>query len=295
MKPAYETKIIQTSQYTIQLYLDYFNERLRVDHYRGNMTMILTELEQITKQHAFTKVIFFTRPEHWQDLLTKGFALEAIIKGFYNGTDSYIMTAYKDIDRRSSKYWIKEDELLHTILSKERKREESDPPAMYHIRKATLQDATNLAQLYGKVFTVYPTPMNDSEYVCKMIKQGMLFYVVECNNQLVSAASADVNSLCHHAELTDCATLPQHRKYGLIKKLLIELENELKTNGIYCAFSIARSLSFGMNAAFYQLGYQYTGRLTNNCYIFDKLEDMNVWVKDLSYEKSAFIMNDKTD
>lgn len=284
MKPTYETKNIQSSQYTIELYLDYFNERLRVDDYRGNMTMILQELERIVRQHAFKKVIVFTRPEHWQFLLTKGFELEAMIKGFFNGTDNFIMTAYKDIGRRTSKYWIKEDDLLYTIQSNERKREEANPPSMYHIRKATLQDASNLAQLYGEVFAVYPTPMNDTDYVSKIIKQGMIFYVVECNKKLVSAASADVNSQYHHAELTDCATLPQHRKYGLMKKLLSELEKELKRNGIYCAFSIARALSFGMNAAFYQLGYQYTGRLTNNCYIFDKLEDMNVWVKDISQE-----------
>jgi putative beta-lysine N-acetyltransferase len=124
--------------------------------------------------------------------------------------------------------------------------------------------------------------MNNADYVKKMINDGTIFYVVECDKQLVSAASADANQTFHHAELTDCATLPEHRKYGLMKKLLIHLENDLRINGIYCAFSIARSLSFGMNAAFYQLGYQYTGRLTNNCYIFDKLEDMNVWVKDLS-------------
>jgi beta-lysine N6-acetyltransferase len=67
-----------------------------------------------------------------------------------------------------------------------------------------------------------------------------------------------------------------------MKRLLTQLEKELVKNGIYCAYSIARALSYGMNKSFYQLGYSYTGRLTNNCYIFDKIEDMNVWVKDLS-------------
>lgn len=67
-----------------------------------------------------------------------------------------------------------------------------------------------------------------------------------------------------------------------MKKLIFLIEEELKNNGIYCVYSIARALSFGMNAAFHQLGYTYQGRLTNNCYIFDKLEDMNIWVKDLA-------------
>ena len=39
-----------------------------------------------------------------------------------------------------------------------------------------------------------------------------------------------------------------------------------------------------MNAVLHGLGYQYRGRLINNCYIFEKLENMNMWVKDLSKE-----------
>jgi putative beta-lysine N-acetyltransferase len=279
---TYETKNLKTPDYTIQLYLDYFNERLRVDHYRGNMSMIVNELDQLSQLHSFTKVIFFTRPEHWQQLLTKGFELEAVIKGYFNGTDNYVMTCYKEIERRISKYWIQEDKTLHTIQNTERKPGAINSPDHYYFRKATVQDADHLAELYGKVFAVYPTPMNRSEYVKKIINTGTIFYVVECGQKLVSAASADVNQTFKNAELTDCATLLEHRKYGLMKRLLIYLEKDLKNNGIICAFSIARALSYGMNAAFYQLGYQYNGRLTNNCYIFDKLEDMNVWVKDLS-------------
>ncbi|KKI94104.1 beta-lysine acetyltransferase [Bacillus sp. SA1-12] len=281
MNPPYETINKKTPYYTLQFYLDYFNERLRVDHYQGNMSLILEELDQLVNKNTFTKVIFFARPEHWLQLLSKGFELEAIIKGYFNGTDSYIMTCYKDVERRTSKYWIEENEVLQTIKKKSPKDAEVIPER-YHFRKAAELDADKLAKLYGTVFAIYPTPMNDSEYVKKMIRSGTIFYIVECDNQLVSAASADINKTFSHAELTDCATLPNHRKYGLMKKLLIQLEDELRNNGIFCSFSIARALSFGMNAAFYQLGYEYNGRLTNNCYIFDKLEDMNVWVKDLS-------------
>jgi hypothetical protein len=67
-----------------------------------------------------------------------------------------------------------------------------------------------------------------------------------------------------------------------MKIILRELEGELKRQGIFCAYSIARSLSFGMNAVLFQLGYKYRGRLMNNCYIYDKLENMNMWVKHLA-------------
>jgi putative beta-lysine N-acetyltransferase len=132
------------------------------------------------------------------------------------------------------------------------------------------------------VFQVYPTPLHDPEYVKKTMKEGTIYYVFFCQGKIVSAASAEVNSFYKNAELTDCATLTEHRKYGLMKIILRELEGELKRQGIFCAYSIARSLSFGMNAVLFQLGYKYRGRLMNNCYIYDKLENMNMWVKHLA-------------
>ncbi|RSK23932.1 putative beta-lysine N-acetyltransferase [Bacillus sp. HMF5848] len=281
MTPPYETKKFKTSQYEVQLFLDYFNERLRVDDYRGNVQDIVKTLDPILSQHNFKKLIFFARSEHFHTLLSLQFELEAIIYGFFNGSDNYIMTRFADDARRTSSQWVKEDGILEAVRSA-RPSAASDIPKKYVFRKATKVDAHALSELYGKVFAVYPTPVTEAAYVKKMIEGGTVFYVVECGGQLVSAASADINETLHHAELTDCATLYEHRKYGLIKQLLKQLEDELKQRGIYCAFSIARALSYGMNAALHQLGYCYTGRLTNNCYIFDKLEDMNVWVKDLS-------------
>ena len=68
-----------------------------------------------------------------------------------------------------------------------------------------------------------------------------------------------------NAELTNCATLPEYRKHGFMKSLLIKLEEELRER--FSAPIQLLDLSFGMNLAFHQLGYTYTGRLANNCYI----------------------------
>ena len=70
-----------------------------------------------------------------------------------------------------------------------------------------------------------------------------------------------------------------------MKRILEKLEEVLRQQAIYCAYSIARAQSFGMNAVLHGLGYQYRGRLINNCYIFEKLEDMNMWVKDFLKNK----------
>jgi beta-lysine N6-acetyltransferase len=114
------------------------------------------------------------------------------------------------------------------------------------------------------------------------MENGTIFLFVEKEKEIISAASAEINAEQVNAELTDCATLPSYRGGGLMKQLLSGLEEELAKQQIFCVYTIARSLSFGMNAAFKQLGYHYGGRLVNNCYIYDKMEDMNIWWKDLS-------------
>ena len=84
-----------------------------------------------------------------------------------------------------------------------------------------------------------------------------------------------------NAELTNCATLPEYRKHGFMKSLLIVRRRTSRKIDFLFLYNCSIAF-FRMNAAFHQLGYTYTGRLANNCYIFDKLEDMNIWVKDLS-------------
>ncbi|PMC34867.1 putative beta-lysine N-acetyltransferase [Bacillus sp. UMB0899] len=283
MTKSYKKLQLSTSDYYLELFLDYFNQRLRIDHYRGNMTQILQEISHISEEDFCEKVIFYTRQEHWQQLLSHGYELEGVISGYFSGTDNFIMTLYTKNERRTSQHWVKENKILEDIKGKGLNNMNEKPiPNEYIIRKAEVGDTKQLADLYGKVFQVYPTPMDDPKYVEHMIHDGNLFYLVEYQNEIVSAASADVNMINHNAELTDCATLPAYRKHGLMKKLLMDLEKDLRKNGIFCAYSLARALSFGMNSAFHQLGYQYQGRLTNNCYIYDKLEDMNIWRKDLS-------------
>ncbi|ARK30570.1 putative beta-lysine N-acetyltransferase [Halalkalibacter krulwichiae] len=277
-----EVKILSNETFTVQLYLDYFNERLRVDDYRGNIKKVLEAIEPILIENQFSKCIFHSRAEHWKLLLSYGFQLEAIFSGYFNGSDNYAMTLYKDQERRKSDVWVKEDEILESVMKKGKNQELKRTPEDYVFRRAVEKDAGKLATLYRTVFSIYPTPMDEEEYVLKMLRTTSIFYIVEYNNEIVSAASADINKSFHHAELTDCATLPTYRKYGLMKKILVKLEEELRREHIFCTFSIARALSFGMNAAFYQLGYTYTGRMTNNCYIYDNLEDMNVWVKNLA-------------
>lgn len=275
-----EQKQLQAATYQANIVVDYFNLRLRVLEYRGNLLSLLDEVDKIAVQYSFEKIICMAKQEDLICFMGQGFMIEAMIPKYYNGSDAYFVTKYYTNERRNSEKWMKEEQMITDILRSPQESKSTD--THFLIRKATPEDAKQLAALYNTVFQIYPTPLNNPDYILQVMKDSTIFYVVLDNGVVVSAASAEVNPTFYNAELTDCATLDAYRKHGLMKKLLVQLEKELINNGIYCAYSIARALSYGMNKSFYQLGYSYTGRLTNNCYIFDKIEDMNVWVKDLS-------------
>jgi beta-lysine N6-acetyltransferase len=281
----YKNEKIQQPQFTAEVCFDYYNERIRIDDYRGSVSVLGKWLEEIVTQNRFYKIIIKSRHDDFSQWLELGFIYEGEFTGYFNGAAAVSMCKYFKNERRDSSFWTEEDNILKGVLGLSQLSVSNPMPKEYMLRMADEQDAKELADLYGQVFEVYPTPMDDPQYVLKMIKSGTLFCVVTYQNKLVSAASADVNADYHNAELTDCATLIEHRKFGLMKHLIDQLEKELFKRKIYCSYSIARALSFGMNAVFHQKGYVYKGRLANNCKIFDKFEDMNIWVKDLSKNK----------
>jgi beta-lysine N6-acetyltransferase len=280
-KKYYETIKIKQESFYFEAALDHFNERIRVDYYLGNVSKLIEKIEKLAQKYNYTKLIIKARQEHLYSFMEKGYMIEAALKGYFQGSDAFFVTKYNSQDRRNSLYWSKGDEIVEAVLKSDRLKEKNIPEE-YNLRRAEKKDAPNLANLYGEVFQIYPTPLNEASYVEKTMDEGTIYWIYEKDGKIVSAASAEIDYAQRNAELTNCATLVEHRKHGLMKEIMRRLEQDLVSQSIYCSYTIARSLSYGMNAAFHQLGYMYTGRMTNNCYIFDKLEDMNVWVKDLS-------------
>lgn len=277
--------VIQEQNFTIDIFNDPYNQRVRIDDIRGNIHEAIAKAESLARDSQAEKLIIKSRQEQMIPLLEKGFLCEGMIDQYFLGSDGYFFCKYFSNKRKSSEYHLKEDDIVHNVQLLKRNIEFVSPPKEYELKFIQKEDAQKLALLYKQVFKIYPTPLHDPAYICKTIDEGTIYYAFACGENIVSAASAEVNDFYKNAELTDCATLPEHRKYGLMKFLLEQLEKQLIAKGIYCSYSIARALSFGMNAALHQLGYCYRGRLINNCYIFDKIENMNVWVKDLSQKQ----------
>lgn len=276
------TSFLKGEQYMLEIFSDPFNKRIRIDDLRGDLDKAIEKAEEIAKEEMVEKLIIKGRREQFLPLIEKGYQCEALIDRYFLGSDGYFFCKYFSNERRNSNDILKEDGIVKNVQLLERSFEGVAPPEEYKLTLIGKEDARRLAELYQQVFKIYPTPLHEPGYIEKTIDEGTIYYAFYCEEKIVSAASAEVNNFYQNAELTDCATLPEHRKYGLMKILLEKLEEQLVKQGVYCSYSIARALSFGMNAALHQLGYAYRGRLTNNCYIFDKIEDMNVWVKDLS-------------
>jgi putative beta-lysine N-acetyltransferase len=277
----YTNQVEHNSDYHISYCLDFFNLRLRVDDYEGNIDSICRRIAQVAQTHALTKIFIKSREDDWQTFLSKGCMLEGIYKGYFRGSDAYCMALYYDLERRTSDYWMVEDQIMNQVLALPLKPDRPAVPDNCTLRIARTEDAGQLAALYGHIFQTYPTPMNDPKYVETTIQEGTIYYLLESPDQLISAASAEINTAYCNAEMTDCATLPAYRNQGHMRLLMHALEDELAVRNITCAYSLSRALSIGMNAVFFQMGYRYYGRLTKNCDIYDKFEDMNLWVKTL--------------
>ncbi|MFK9093314.1 putative beta-lysine N-acetyltransferase [Bacillus salipaludis] len=282
MNQMASTIFLEESSYFLEVYLDPFNKRIRVDDYRGNTKLLLEKAEELALEHQAEKLIMKGRSEDFHLFFEKGLQPEAVVDRYFLGSDAHFFSKFYTPDRKRNDHWITEDGMIHSIYQLNTTVEKTYPPKEYELKKADESCAVELSALYKQVFQIYPTPLHDPEYVKKTMQEGTIYYVFFHQGKIVSVATAEINTFYKNAELTDCATLTEHRKYGLMKIILQELEGELKRNGIFCAYSIARALSFGMNAVLFQLGYSYRGRFVNNCYIYDKLENMNMWVKNLA-------------
>ncbi|WP_059351029.1 putative beta-lysine N-acetyltransferase [Bacillus coahuilensis] len=261
------------------LYCDPYNKRIRVDTYSNSLSELFpTLLTKASKINA-DKIIVKARTDQVKDCLRLGFNNEGIINNYFNGEDAWFFSYFLTRERRESHFHIEETTILRDLDTVHAKPI-SSLPTQYQIRKATLSDSSSLAVLYQNTFPIYPVPIHHERYISESMKDTV-YYCIEIEGDMISAASAEINRVDRNAEITDCATLKKYRSLGLLKNIMNELEEELKGMNIPVVYSLARALSLGMNKSLKQLGYEYQGKLVNNCYIYDKLESMNIWSKSL--------------
>ena len=82
-----EQKRINGAAYQANIIIDYFNLRVRVVEYRGNLISLLEEVHQIAIHHSFEKIICMAKYEDLCDFMARGFMIEAIIQKYFNALD----------------------------------------------------------------------------------------------------------------------------------------------------------------------------------------------------------------
>lgn len=266
----------------VKFLVDFINKRLKIIKYRCNdYDMLCREIDRTAKKYNLTKILLTAKEDDWQKFFVRDFILESLHPALFSGQPGYHMSKFISIDRLKSDVYILEKNILKKI-------HESYPHKLKKIADAYIidnvkdNDINQLLNLYKTVFTTYPTPINDREYLKKSLYMNHIFKVIRHQGKIVSAASLDIDRSTNSAELTDCATLPEYNGQGLMAALVCALEQEAKKIGLHTVYTMARARSIGINKVFYNNQYKYYGCLINNCDICGQFEDMNLWSKTIS-------------
>jgi putative beta-lysine N-acetyltransferase len=282
-----------------EIVIDYYNRRIKVMDFTGRFEEISGTLEALAEAEEMEKIIVYTPPERGHEPKTCGYVEEGTIRGYCAGKNCHIFSSYSKNSRGISFHKEKEDQVIKNCLKKgkgtekipqksgdsrrngswKKQKEKISLPEEYTLRPAVQADASTMAALYSQGFQFYPTPLHMESYLLKTMDSHVLYFLVEKQGEIVSLASAEMDSETGSAEITDCLTILSERGKGLIKELIIALEKELSDRGFRSTYTLCRALSSGINIAFASLGYAYTGRLVNNCRIGEGFEDMNIWCK----------------
>lgn len=213
--------------------------------------------------------------------LDSGFKEEAWIPGppDYGGKILFLSKFYS-AERGTPSEEDLLDRVLRVSLKKKEKAHISRPPD-YSQKELIPSDAGEAAEIYKTVFKTYPFPIHDPSYISESMSEGIRYFGISKKRKLIALSSAEPEELLKVSEMSDFAVISEERGNNLSLLLLDIMNKKMKNCGIKYGFTIARSLSYGMNAAFAGSGYNYSGRLINNTNIGGALESMNVWWKKL--------------
>ncbi|WP_163539465.1 putative beta-lysine N-acetyltransferase [Gracilibacillus sp. YIM 98692] len=243
------------------------------------LNSFLDRLKLVAKDTNCDKLIFYLRDHQTGEIKQHGACYEGKIKGFFNGATAYIYALFLDPARHKTDRLASEKKVFDVIQKRQQISTNFELPTGYQMRWADLKDAKQMANLYQTVFQSYPTPMNDPVFIEEMMQSDVYFLVVQHNGMIVSACSADILPHFRSAELSDCATYPEHRAKQLLSYQVAHLIPKVKKMGIRTLFSYSRANSVGMNLVNVKHGFTFGGRMVQNSNIAGSMENMNIWYK----------------
>ena len=270
---------VKAPGFTAEVVVSDFNRRIQVLSYEARDPGVMVEKLAAEARGRGHGKLFLKAPEFDREALENvGMIREAAISGYFCGEPADVMALYLDEDRMKRPYESEQKTILESITSRPADASIPDLPSGYWMATARPADADELARLYATVFASYPFPITEPAYLITTMKTHVVYRIVrDGEGSLVAAASAEKCRRYRNAEMTDFATLPSQRGFGLAQHLLAALEDDMLEASIPNLYTIARARSAGMNRVFYNRGYELTGTLVNNCHIAGQFEDMHVW------------------
>jgi putative beta-lysine N-acetyltransferase len=270
--------LIQHGDYNRRIYL------MKLDP--ADLPGLVEELAALARRRGYTKIFVKVPASSREPFLAAEYGQEAVVPGFFGGKeDAAFLGFYLDEARRRERHPGKVQENLELALARQNQgRGPSALPAGFRLAECSEDDVAEMAAVYRAVFPTYPFPIHDPDYLRQTMRTHIRYFQVRQRGRLVALSSAETDRPEGNAEMTDFATLPDSRGHGLAVHLLHRMQQEMAAEGIPTLYTIARSLSAGMNITFAKLGYAYGGTLINNTNISGRTESMNVWYRRLAVE-----------
>ena len=267
--------LIQHGKYNDRIYLMKLHQQ--------DMHMMASFMETLAAKNDYSK-LFAKVPEQAVPVFTaRGYDVEAHIPRFYHGQkDVFFVSRFLHKERKQAQNMERIKDVLRVAGDKAKGWRPPDVPEGYTLRRTYSEDIPDMVGIYRKVFATYPFPIHDPGYIKQTMLEHVWYYGAWHNSELRALSSAEMDIAGSNVEMTDFATLPEHRGDSLAVHLLAVMEQHMRQQGMHTAYTIARAVSYGMNITFARMGYTYSGTLVNNTNISGGFESMNIWYKHLN-------------
>lgn len=247
---------------------------------------IIEELDRIALKEGYSKIFAKVPAFAKKEFDRHGYIEEAYIPKFYNGhEDVYFMGKYLNLLRMYENRIKEINEILDIARkNKSKNKKNINLPSEFEYIICNKSHIYQIADIYKKVFTTYPFPIDDAQYIAQTMDENIIYFSIQKNQNIVALSSSEIYADFQNAEMTDFATLPEYQGKGFALYLLNSMEKEMKKRDIKIVYTISRALSYGANIIFAKMGYKYGGILFNNTNISVEVstrnfESMNVWYK----------------
>jgi len=238
----------------------------------------IKKVENLAMMHKYDKIIAKVSSSNSHHFENLGYLEEASFPTD-NGLEYVYMSKFMNVKRAD----CQERDEINTVVNKAleyRQEEEETVEPIPFVIKLGKNHVPEMIEIYKKVFATYPFPIHDEDFLKESMDSHTFYYGLFSGTSLAALSSAEICSETMTVEMTDFATLPEHRGKGYASALLRAMEMDLKGSEIKTFYTIARAVSYGMNITFAKAGYGFGGTLINNTNISGNIESMNIWFKD---------------